>query len=129
MREVNMGRGLLFMALMSFAPMTAYADNLGPAQAAGNIGETTTVCGVVSSVVFSAVLVGHPTFLNFGATYPNQDLTVFIWGNQRQDVGQKVGSPEALAGHRVCVTGSISGFQGRPQMFLQDASQIKKLKD
>ncbi len=124
-----MRRGLLYLALISFASMTAEAEVISSEQAGGYIGGTETVCGTVASVTFSAALVGFPTFLDIGGNYPNQDVLVFIWGNQRQGVGQKVGRPEALAGHRVCVTGSISGWHGRPQIFLQDASQIEKLKD
>jgi hypothetical protein len=102
----------------------AHADYVSPGEAAGHIGESTTVCGIVSSVTFSTVLVGHPTFLNFGGDYPNQEFTAFVWGGQREEV-----KPDELVGHRVCVTGSISAFEGRPQMFLQDASQLKRLKD
>ena len=124
-----MRRGLLYLALLSFASMPARAEVINSDQAADYIGGTETVCGTVASVTFLASLIGFPTFLDIGGTYPNQDLLVFIWGNQRQGVGQKVGRPQSLAGHRVCVTGSISAWHGRPQMFLQDASQIEKPKD
>jgi hypothetical protein len=109
--------------------MTAQADIISSDRAADYIGGTETVCGTVASVSFSAALIGFPTFVSIGGSYPNQDLLVFIWGNQRQGFSEKVGGSEFLAGHRVCVTGSISGWQGRPQIFLQDASQIEKLKD
>jgi hypothetical protein len=122
--EVDVKRALICLAMMQAVSLGAHADNLNPGEAAGYIGESNTICGIVSSVTFSAVLVGHPTFLNFGGTYPNQDFTVFVWGGEREQV-----KPDELVGHRVCVTGSISAFEGRPQMFLQDASQLKRLKD
>lgn len=111
------------LAMLPLLPLAAQARNLTPAEAAGNIGQAATVCGYVASVTRSAVLRGRPTFLNFDQPYPNQSFMVTIWGGQRDQLPE---TPESLAGKRVCVTGTISGFHGRPEMFLQDPSQLKK---
>jgi len=107
------------------APFAAHAANFTDSQAADHIGEdNTTICGTVASVARSAVLPGRPTYLNFGQDYPNQDFTVVIFGNQRDGV-----RPDDLAGKRVCVTGSVSGFQGKAEMYLQQPEQLKRVKE
>src|SRR5215475_7521248 len=112
------------LTLLALAPFAARAGNIADNQAAGHIGEDNTVCGTVASITSSAVLPGRPTFLNFGHDYPNQDFTVVIFGNQRDAVG-----PDKLKGKRVCVTGSISGFQGKAEMYLKQADQLQRQKD
>jgi hypothetical protein len=119
-----MKRALAVLALVSMVPFAARAGNVSDAQAAGHIGEDGTVCGTVASVTQSGVLVGRPTFLNFGRPYPNQDFTVVIWGNQHDAV-----NPDTLPGTRVCVTGTIAGFQGKAQMYLQRPDQLEREKD
>jgi hypothetical protein len=118
-----MNRTFLALALLQLAPCAALADDLSAAQAAGQIGQGATICDTVTSVTSSAVLPGRPTFLNFGRPYPNQDFTVVIWGNQRDQV-----RPDDLAGKRVCVKGAVSGFQGKPEMYLQSADQLQRQK-
>ena len=117
-----MKRGLACFAIIQLLSTVAYADNVTAGDAAGHIGEAVTVCGTVASVTFSAILPGQPTFLNFGQPYPNQEFTVTIWGAERPQVGRT----DNLVGRRVCVTGSISAFHGRPQLFLQNGSLLKK---
>jgi hypothetical protein len=105
--EVVVKRTLAALALIAAMPFAARAGNLNDTQAADHIGEENTICGTVASVTSSAVLPGRPTYLNFGHDYPNQDFIVVIFGNQRAAV-----APDDLKGKRVCVTGTISGFQG-----------------
>ncbi len=120
-----MKHALAAFALCSIAPFAARAASLTDTQAVGHIGEdNTTICGIVSSFTSSAVLPGRPTYLNFGHDYPNQDFTVVIFGNQRAAVG-----PDNLAGKRVCVTGSISGYQGKAEMYLKQPEQLQRVKD
>jgi hypothetical protein len=114
---------LAALGLLACAPLAAWAQNAAPGQATDHIGEQTTICGVVASVTSSAVLPGRPTYLNFGAPYPNQDFRVIIFGNQRGAVG-----PEDLVGKRVCVSGSITGNQGKAELYLKTADQLKREK-
>ena len=116
--------GLAALGFLWCTPPAAWAQNVTPGQASGYIGEQTTICGTVDSVTSSAVLPGRPTYLNFGAPYPNQDFRVIIFGNQRNVVG-----PDDLLGKQVCVTGSVSGFNGKAEMYLQTADQLKRQKD
>jgi predicted extracellular nuclease len=109
------------LSFLPCAPLAAWAQNVTPGQASGHIGEQTTICGIVDSVTSSAVLPGRPTYLNFGQAYPNQDFRVIIFGNQRDAAG-----PDDLVGKQVCVTGSVSGFNGKAEMYLKTADQLKR---
>jgi DNA/RNA endonuclease YhcR with UshA esterase domain len=101
---------------------SAGAVSIDPTAATAGIGRTATVCGVVASADY---MVGaNPTFLT--VVNPDQPdakraLTAVIYGHDRA----KFGAPEAtLQGQRVCVTGHISLFRGRPEMILSTPRQL-----
>jgi DNA/RNA endonuclease YhcR with UshA esterase domain len=66
----------------------------------------------------------NPTFLtvvNLDQPDANRALTAVIYGHDRA----KFGTPETtLQGQRVCVTGYISFFRGRPEMILSTPKQL-----
>jgi hypothetical protein len=107
--------------LSCLAAATAGAAEIGLEAAAKHVGESATVCGVVESARYAERSTSHPTFLNLGRAYPNQVFTVVIFGSDRA----KFGTPEsALLKKRVCATGVITLYQGRPEMNLRDPSQL-----
>ncbi len=56
-----------------------------------------------------------------GRPFPNATFTAVIYGDHRG----KFGTPEtALRGKRVCVTGQISDYQGKPEIVLTEPSQL-----
>jgi hypothetical protein len=62
-----------------------------------------------------------PTFLNLDEPYPRQVFTILIWDTDRQ----KFGTPEtSLMGKRVCATGRIEGYKGKPEIVATQPSQI-----
>jgi DNA/RNA endonuclease YhcR with UshA esterase domain len=97
------------------------AAPLNPEDAAGHIGETATVCGVVASAKFAAGSRSQPTFLDLGKAYPNAAFTAVIFGDDRR----KFGTPEtSLRGKRICVTGQIREYRGKPEIIVSDPSQL-----
>ena len=97
------------------------AVTLTAAQAKDHVGETATVCGMVASTTFAVQSKGAPTFLNLDKPYPDQLFTVVIWGSDRPKFHQ----PEMLyRGKRLCVTGNIKMFRGRPAIIVKGLSQI-----
>lgn len=111
---------LSFLLLLLIAPITAAAQ-LTPEQASAHIGETTTVCGIVVSAHYAATTKRQPTFLNYGRPYPNQTLSVLIWGKDRP----KFNSPETrLVGKRVCVIGLLQLYRGKPEIIVTDPLQL-----
>ena len=86
-----------------------------------HVGETATVCGAVASANYAVKTKGQPTFLNLDRPYPNQVFTIVIWGTDRA----KFGTPEAtLMGKKVCVTGTIKDYRGKPEIIAADPKQI-----
>ena len=100
----------------------ALAADLSPEDARQHVGETATVCGTVASAHYAPQSRGKPTFLDMGHAYPNEDFTAVIWGEDRA----KFSALDSLAGQRVCVTGPISQYRGRPEVMLRDPSQLGK---
>jgi DNA/RNA endonuclease YhcR with UshA esterase domain len=100
---------------------SAYAAPLSPEDTPKHVGETATVCGVVASAKFAASSRSQPTFLDLNEPYPNAPFTVVIFGSDRP----KFGTPEtSLRGKRICVTGKISDYHGKPEIVLTDPSQL-----
>ncbi len=62
----------------------------------------------------------QPTFLNLDKPYPDHIFTAVIWGEDRTKFGQ----PETLKGKKVCVTGLIEEYKGKPEMILREKSQL-----
>jgi hypothetical protein len=62
----------------------------------------------------------QPTLLDLGRPYPNATFTAVVYGDHRQ----KFGTPEiTLRGKRICVTGQIIDYQGKPEIVFTNPSQ------
>jgi hypothetical protein len=63
----------------------------------------------------------QPTLLDLGRPYPNATFTAVVYGDHRQ----KFGTPEVtLRGKRICVTGQIIDYQGKPEIVFTNPSQL-----
>jgi hypothetical protein len=113
----NRSRGSDFVTAVNYG--FGRADE--PRGCGGSVGETATVCGVVASAKFAASSRSQPTFLDMVKPYPNSAFTVVIlWGDR-----PKFETPESsLRGKRVCVTGQIHDYRGKPEIVLSDPSQL-----
>jgi len=70
---------------------------------------------------FAANSGSQPTFLDLDRPYPNSPFTAVIFGSDRA----KFGTPDtALRGKRVCVTGQIRDYRGKPEIILNDPGQL-----
>jgi hypothetical protein len=118
---MNLTRLLAASALVGLWTFSASAADLRPEDAASHIGETATVCGVVASAKFEANAHSRPTLLDLGKLYPHAVFPAVIYGDNRS----KFGTPEtSLHGKRICVTGQISDYHGKPEIVLTDPSQL-----
>ena len=108
----------------TLTPMQAPdAAILTPIQAPDHVGEMATVCGIVASATFAARIKGAPTFLNLDTPYPDHIFTALIWGSDRRKFRQ----PEVqYRDKRLCVTGRIKMFRGRPEIVVKELSQISE---
>ncbi len=101
----------------------AREPTLSAAEAKDHVGQTATVCGVVASARYAASSRGEPTFLNLDQPYPSQPFTVVIWGSARRAFSQ---APEvAYRAKRICVTGLIDTYRGRPQTVVTGPDAIR----
>jgi len=103
-------------------PDTSDSGVLTALQASAHVGEVRTVCDRVASTRY--LRSGRrPTFLNLGHPYPDQDLTVVIWGADRALFG---GTPEEhYRGRRICVTGRIELYRDRPEIVMRDPGDLR----
>jgi len=108
------------------ATSSASADKITPAQAKDYVGKQATVCGGVASANFATRSRRQPTFLNLDEPYPRHIFTAVIWIEDRP----KFGTPETtLKGKRICVSGLVESYQGKPQIVLREKSQLTEEKD
>jgi hypothetical protein len=114
---------LLATGVVLLAPAGPAAEKLTTSEARQHVGQTATVCGVVASGRYSERARGKPTFLDIDKAYPQQIFTVVIWGENRA----KFGAPEReLRDRRVCVSGHIQLYQGKPEIVASEPRQIER---
>jgi DNA/RNA endonuclease YhcR with UshA esterase domain len=114
---------LAFCVAVVLGSLPAGAASISPEDAAGHVGESATVCGVLASAHYAARSRSQPTFLNLGNAYPAQIFTAVIFGDDRA----KFGEPEkTLQGKRICVTGTIRLYRGSAEVILNESDQLKQ---
>lgn len=86
-----------------------------------HIGDSVTVCGKVSDIRYFENSKNKPTFLNIGAKYPNQQLTLVIWETVRTLYSGKV---EDLFNKEICITGRIILYKDKPEIVINKPEQI-----
>jgi hypothetical protein len=118
MKKITLLIAALFFATFSWCQTKISIDSLS-----SHIGDSVTVCSKVFRAKFLEQSTRQPTFLNLGADYPNNLLTVVIFGEDR---GKFSGFPEILfADKNICVTGRLQDYKGRPEIVVSNPDQIK----
>ena len=113
---------LVFAFLVCVSTSIAQQEYVNPIDAHRYIGMEKTVCGTVSSATYALRSKGRPTFLNLDQPYPKQIFTVVIWGSDRNKFKNP---PEAFfKGKRICVTGIIEDYRGKPEIVVRGPDQI-----
>ena len=87
------------------------------------IGDSVKVCGHVYDTYYAVRTENTPTFLNMGAKYPDQKLTVVIWGDVRKTFEFK--PEEFYKDIQICIVGRITEYQGKPQIVITSREQLK----
>jgi DNA/RNA endonuclease YhcR with UshA esterase domain len=115
---------MITAAALGMWAFSAGAVSIDPTAAMASVGRTATVCGLVASADYMVGSRANPTFLTIvdrDQPDPKAALTAVIYGHDRA----KFAAPETtLPGQRVCVTGYISFFRGRPEMILSTPRQL-----
>lgn len=81
--------------------------------------------GSICDKVYSTKLLegSGMVFLNLGGEYPNQKMTIVIKGKDREKF--KVSPEIAFKGKTICVTGTVTNYNGKPEVVVTDPEQIK----
>lgn len=118
-----MHRAYLLLGLLFALPVAGAGEPaLTVGEAAQHVGARATVCGVIAGAHYAANSKRQPTFINLDKPYPDPVFTVVIWGDYRDRFKPP---PETWRG-RVCVTGVISAYRGRPEMKVISPAQVRR---
>lgn len=93
-----------------------------------HVGDTVTVKGKIFSSKYLETAKGTPSFINVGGLFPNQLLTIVIFGEARNKLGFDPTDKKYNGGMAV-VTGKIELYKGKPQIVVNDRSQLQILFD
>lgn len=81
------------------------------------IGKIVTVSGIIADVTVREKV----AYLNFTNSYPDNDFTAVVFANKFDEFGDLT----KYKNKNVEVTGIVSTFKDKPQIILNDKSQIK----
>lgn len=101
-----------------WANSETYSHHGATTAAKGNGG----ICGTVADVHFDAAAGGQPTFVDLDHPYPDQTLTILIWGG---DLKRFNPPPESWQGDRICVSGIVRSYHDRPEIVAYGPGQIR----
>lgn len=91
-------------------------------EAVQHIGDSVMVCAKVYTARYLERSKGQPTLLNLGAAFPNQPLTVVIFGEDR--INFSAAPEEAYNNKEICVTGVLQLYNEKPQIVVHRKEQI-----
>lgn len=115
---------LLLIGLLAGMAAGAQVRTIPAGEAARHLGDSVTICDKVYSARWLENAKNAPTFLNVGGAFPNQALTIVIWEDVRKQFSYK--PEEKLLEKKVCVTGRLEEYKGKPQIVVHQASQLKE---
>jgi DNA/RNA endonuclease YhcR with UshA esterase domain len=113
-------RAIILALSFSVAANAAMAEPqaISAADAKTRIGQTVTVEGTVSDVHVGR---SGAAFIDIGGRFPDNALTAVIFVD---DLGKFPGA-KALTGKQVAISGPVQLYQGRPEIILKSADQLK----
>ena len=91
------------------------------------IGDSVLVRGAIKDVRFFETAKNSPTFICFGKPYPDQTLTVVIWGDIRKKIHYVPTEKDFLK--FAIVSGRVELEEGIPQIVITSGDQLKIIVD
>ena len=114
-----------FFTLLLLASFSAIkAQKTIPLEDIANyVGDSVMVTGKVYTTRYLESASNAPTLINLGAAFPNQLVTVVIFGDSRKNFQE---APESFfKDSTVKVTGKVCLFKGKPQIVVVESSQMQ----
>jgi DNA/RNA endonuclease YhcR with UshA esterase domain len=112
-------KALILVFGFALTAIPAVAATITPPEAKAHVGEIVTVEGIVSEVHHAAS--GKVTFIDMGGRYPNNAFAAVIFA----DDASKFPIVDSLEGKTVDISGSIRLYKGKPEIILNDPTQLK----
>ena len=98
--------------------LPAQAQTIGLAELKTHVGQPVTVEAAISDV---HVARSGVTFIDMGGHFPDNDFVAVIFA----DDAAKFPNASALEGKTVAISGTVELYQGKPEIVLKSASQLK----
>jgi DNA/RNA endonuclease YhcR with UshA esterase domain len=115
-RFLGLGLGTAVAGILVVLP--AQAQTIGPSDTKAYIGKPVTVQAAISGVHTAA---SGATFIDMGGEFPDNEFVAVIFA----DDAAKFPDASALEGKTVTITGTVQMYQGKPEIILKSASQLK----
>lgn len=113
------------IALLSFSLVTTIAcaqQEIKIEDAAKHEGDSVIICAKIFGAKYFENSNRSPTLLNAGAKYPDAPLTFVIFGESRASFKNK--PEEFYPDKRICVTGRVVIYKGKPEIIIYDEKQV-----
>jgi DNA/RNA endonuclease YhcR with UshA esterase domain len=111
-------RTLVVALGLALATLPARAQVIGSAEAKAHAGQTVTVKAAIADV---RTLRSGMTFIDIGGSYPDNDFAAVIFAPD----AAKFPNIGALKGKTVAISGPVQIYQGKPEIILKTADQLK----
>jgi len=117
-RSASVGWGLAVLFASAVAALPARAQTIGPAETKAHVGQPVTVEAAITDVHTAR---SGATFIDMGGQFPDNEFVAVIFA----DDAAKFPNASSLEGKTVTITGTVQMYQGKPEIVLKSASQLK----
>lgn len=111
-------RTLILALGFAVAALPARAETIAPVDAKTRVGQTVTIQAAVEEVKTGR---GGVTFLDMGGAFPDNAFAAVIFPS---DLAKFPGA-KTLKGKTVAISGPVQLYQGKPEIILKTADQLK----
>lgn len=112
------------LLLLTFFSIAAFAQQkIELSDISKHVGDSVAVVGKISGMRYFPDGKNAPTLVNIGGAFPNQLLTVVIYGDDRKNF--KPTPEEVLNGKLVEIKGKVELYRDRPQIIVKDEGGIQ----
>jgi DNA/RNA endonuclease YhcR with UshA esterase domain len=112
---------LIAIFVAALAVTSSAQTSIQAKDAAKHLNEKVTICDKVYGGKFLSN--ANITLIDIGGAHPNELLTLAIKGDDRKKF--KNAPDVAYKGKKVCITGQVIDYKGKPEIIITDTTQIK----